>query len=304
MMRFLVPAALLWTSFLLGTVQAQGDVPLVRQPHLFDISQLEDSAILKRCRDDLVSIDADSSNNDLKIDREEYVAFLQLQSGNQMTGEPDDVPLRLEAIYHSHACWCDIVDPDDPNCCLFGNDHLPLNTSLSPLIEPYLQFFCSNIQNGLEVEGLAQPLVTILPTAAPTTLEPTSEPSLEPTELPSLEPTKVSSSEPTGVPTLEPTEMPSMEPTVIPSLTPSLTPTLVPTETPIEPTTEIPTTEPTTTDAPTPAPTTENPTSEPTTDPTAEPSLTQTTEDSNEIPPTVCVDFQCKFSGSKTVTLP
>lgn len=201
-----------------------------RQPHLFDIAQLADSAVLRRCRNDLLEID---ENEDLRLDREEYVAFLQLQSGNQMSGEAADVPLRLESIYHSNACWCDVVDPTDDQCCLGGKDHIPLDTAQSDLIEPYLQFFCSSVENGLEAEGLAQPpLLTGMPTFSPTSVAPTPEPTMAPSFLPTSEP----SGAPTAAPTMSPTEDSSSSPTgILTTMAPTMAPTTAPTQSPTEP---------------------------------------------------------------------
>ena len=229
-----------------------------RQPHLFDIAQLTDSAVLRRCRNDLLEID---ENEDFRLDRDEYVAFLQLQSGNQMSGEAADVPLRLESIYHSNACWCDVVDPTDDQCCLGGKDHIPLDTTQSDLIEPYLQFFCSSVENGLEAEGFAQPpLLTGMPTFSPTSVAPTPEPTVAPSISPSLEPTTEPSGAPTSAPTVSPTEESSSSPTIILStIAPTTSPTMAPTTAPTNVTTSAPTQSPT------------------------EPQ-----------PETLCVDFQCK----------
>ena len=209
-----------------------------RQPHLFDVTQLSDSATLRRCRNDLLEID---ENEDLRLDRDEYVAFLQLQSGNQMTGEPVDVPLRLESIYHSNACWCDVVDPTDDECCLNGKDHIPLDTTVSDLIDPYLQFFCASVENGLQAEGLAQPpMLTGSPSFSPTSLAPTPEPTMAPSKSPSSEP----SGAPTATPTMPPTEESSNNPTdtdtintmtMTPTLSPTILLTATPTQSPSDP---------------------------------------------------------------------
>ncbi|CAB9501886.1 expressed unknown protein [Seminavis robusta] len=157
------------------------------------VSQFSDSEWLEQCRLDLLEVDED---DDFRLDLEEYAAFLQLQTGNMMPGDASDMPIRLESVYFSAACWCAVVEPTNDQCCIGGNAHVPLNTQQSPLIDPYLNFFCQNVKNGLEDSGYTiiystdttnTSTPTIAPTMTITTIQttdtPTSTPSVDYTEM-------------------------------------------------------------------------------------------------------------------------
>lgn len=237
----------------------------------FDVSQLQESAALETCRSDLLEID---ENGDMRLDRDEYAAFLQLQTGNTMSGDFNSLPWRMDSVYFAAACMCVVVDPNDDECCLYGNDHIPLDASISSMIDPYLDFFCHSVQTGLVAEGFTistpPPADSIKPVATPSQppTSATSAPSVTPatppsftTESPSGLPseiptTPVPSSVPTGIPSSNPTRNPSRPPfTSTPSTYPSFAPTGMPTR-------------------------------NPSASPSASPS---------EPLETLCVDFQCKF---------
>ena len=119
------------------------------------------------------------------------------------------------------------------------------------------------------------------PSAAPTTLHPTDQPSGTPSGLPTAGPTALPSGAPTALPSASPTAVPSAIPTTVPSAIPTAVPTAIPTDAPTggptrEPT-GIPTTNPTAnpTAAPTGVPT-ELPTAAPTAIPTSLPSAVPT----------------------------
>lgn len=245
--------ALLW--FIAGSAWSQIEN--------FDVSQLQDQVTLEMCRSDLVEID---ENGDSKLDRDEYAAFLQLQTGNTMSGEFESLPFRMESVYFSAACMCDVVEANNNECCLQGNDHVPLDTSLSSTIDPYLDFFCYNVQAGLIAEGFTistLPPVNLpdsqSPTNTPTETEsdpPSVHPSIQPSNGPTSRHSAFPSSFPSECPTVLPSDLPSALPTGGPSSGPTTSPSLKPTSYPSVNPSEAPSANPTTAtiNAPTPEP--------------------------------------------------
>ena len=290
------PTNVLSPVFFLLSVMAQEASSEGRQANLFELSQFTESQALERCRSDLLEID---ENGDMSLDRNEYAAFLQLQSGNQMRADYNDLPFRLIAVYLSAACWCDVVDPNDNQCCLNGQDHIPLDESLSPLIDPYLQFFCVNVQQGLAAEGLD---ITVPPTLSPTlqpTSSPTTSPSVAPTSSPSTTPTSSPSDVPSDVPSEIPTSQPSQNPTIEPTVIPTIVFSDAPSETPTVTITEMPSFSPTvSTELPSVSPSiaaSYPPTNIPTLSPTEATPAPTTLAPTVTPVPTLCVDFQCEY---------
>lgn len=297
MMHRLRLSALLLVSLVAGVLSQQ------RDPDQFDVSQFADAEALAICRSDLLEID---ENDDMRLDHEEYAAFLQLQTGNQMTGDFKDLPLRLSSIFFLSACWCDIVDPRDNECCLNGNDHIPLDTTQSPLIQPYLNFFCTNVQEGLQEEGLSHAM-TSQPSAMPTemqTTRPSDSPSFVPSDFPSTVPSYAPSDFPSTLPTLEPTAIPSVSPSMNPTISPTRFPSIIPTPFPSDLPSTVPSVFPSDLPSSTPSATpsefpsvvpTDSPVAAPTEFPTEAPvELPTTNSPTVQPPPTLCVDFQCK----------
>jgi len=286
------------------------------KPILFQLSQFMESTALEQCREDLVETDEDG---DMKIDRDEYFTFLNLQTDSALGVDRQGIPFRLEAVYLSAACWCEVVDPNDNQCCLHGNDHIPLNESMSPLVAPYLDFLCVNVQQGLAEAGLevGPEISTQTPFMDP--LDASSWPSDSRSDVPSQLPSDF----PSVIPTLRLSDMPTIGPSIYPTMGPSDFPSLGSTESPSALPTTAPSNFPTldSTERPTEFPslvpsafptmgTSESPTEAPswaatgsfTNSPTDRPSIV-----SEEIPftpshtisplPTLCVDFQCESTN-------
>ena len=201
------------------------------QSPLFQVYQFAESESLQQCRNNLETADQDG---DLRLTRVQYASFLGLQSGNEAYSDIRNIPFRLEAVYLLAACWCEIVNSNDNQCCLGGKDHIPLDTAQSEIIDPYLDFLCVNVQSALqEIDPTESP--SVLPTLAPS-LNPTQIPSIAPTQGPSIVPTTSPSAiptpTPTATPTSQPSQSPSKEPSSFPRNMPSAAPTLTPSASP------------------------------------------------------------------------
>ena len=173
------------------------------------------------CYEHLVEADA-NGNNDGKVQANEYVTFVQLQTPGGQLDEMNsfqEMPLALQAAFVSLTCLCRDErfggDPRDVNCCLGIDAHLPVvgyGEDSSPRDETRLFATCF-----LTDKGIATVLGSDPPSSSPS-LEPSAMPSLVPTTLAPITGPPVTAAPSTDAPT---TNVPSVAPTL--SLAPTTT---------------------------------------------------------------------------------
>jgi hypothetical protein len=170
------------------------------------------------CYKDLITAD---SNNDESMSSDEYVQFINLQSGNQFANVTSfkDLPLELIQLFNFEACDCQTT-----SCCATNNNSSSSSSSSSTnAATPAINItslanttsFCSDVTSTLaSVTNGATSNPTVSPTTqAPTKLS-TARPTTAPTNatFPTLSPTNQTSI-PTPAPTTNLTLIPTAAPT-------------------------------------------------------------------------------------------
>lgn len=164
------------------------------------------------CYKDLITAD---SNNDESMSSNEYVQFINLQSGNQFANVTSfkDLPLELIQLFNFEACDCQTT-----SCCATNNSSTGSTNTATPSINitslANTTSFCSDVTSTLASVSNG---ATSYPTVSPTTQAPTKLSTARPTTAPTNPP----------VPTLSPTNhtVPTPAPTASPTFSPTAAPT-------------------------------------------------------------------------------
>jgi hypothetical protein len=256
------------------------------------------------CQQNLFAAD---SNADGKLDRDDYMEFIKLESGGEIDRTFGDSGAVFVALYYVVACNQCYDETQNDQCCV-GDDAVIVLPQQGDGQDhgQWVLFLCSSVEEAIEDEIGAQPTPAPTkpndeePTPAPAAGLPTApeKPSGAPVPAPSREPsspvapTDTPQSEPTGSPTFEPTKKTS-DPVASPTHNPSDKPTSEPSEPPTSLPTESPTASPIATELPSSAPTaspqagpTPAPVAATTESPSLEPSDAPVTEAPSDVPAT------------------
>ncbi|CAJ1960137.1 unnamed protein product [Cylindrotheca closterium] len=240
---------------------------------------------LRFCYNALFAAD---SNDDRKLDRSEYITFIDLIGGPRVDVY-SELPIVFRSSFSILACRC-LEEPNAaPDCCV-GSKGRVSNAGAGPNERPSkreeqnLYHVCFLSESSVE-KFMSEREPTAPPTKAPTKT-PTPPPTGGPTEevivtvAPTPAPTPNPTVEPTETPTIRPTFAPNPFPTTpLPTVAPTFRPTQIPTPTPTIASSGSPTAmgsgAPTVVSSGTPSvsPTTASPSGAPSLEPSVEPSF-------------------------------